>query len=292
MASNDHWNGVNSTEVNQPFGAIGLVEPTINSHEKFIRAAEPEWILVKLHHARQLYDKTGMTAGEWAPSNTSVLTTSTIQDVHLRHIQISDEKEIVDNFEPDMHIGGEVSAYRNEPRYRRIDLINRSMTNAIWLNGEVDADTTIVPIIKGITVQEHNLTYRALEYFDHNMAAFYGTQHFTKKGNNIKQLLTELHHIQAEVDHQERDFSLILIGLLAQALQNVPPIVIASSGMNAWLNRINVSEYDDTRIRREWEEINADAIDWLETTPEEEYDEIQHQRISANRTLKDRLAQE
>jgi len=246
-----------------PHGGIPLVEPSNKMHEQFVNAAAPAWVLIKMHHARQLYNK-GETADSWTPDQTNVITTSTIQDVQLQHITPSDEKEIVENFNPDAHIGGEVSAYRTRPRDDRIIKIYNCMRNLLWLDRELSTDTTVIPIIKGVSLEEHEMVYRVFDYLDHNHVAFYGTQHITSEELSLYQLIEELEQINEEINtHYNGSISVLLIGLLAPFLSNAPPCVTASCGMNGWRKHIEGLS-DRTRIQREWEEIEANASDWLD----------------------------
>jgi len=246
------WRGSNA-----PAGAIARIEPT-GKHQRMVNTAEPAWASLKINHARQLVNR-DETAESWFPDGTRVLTTSTINDDALDDLSVAEEAELVEAFEPDAHVGGDVSVYPDYLPDRRAELIEESMKNALWLEGEIEADTLILPLIKGITQSERELCYLALKYFDHNYAAVYATRYFTAgEGCNIYDLIDGV----SEID-RECSANIVLLGVLSPILQKMPDCVTAAAGFNGWHKRISLSD-SEQRIRREWDEIEAGVSDWLD----------------------------
>lgn len=183
-----------------PHGAVPQVEPSW-LHEEFIAAANPDWVLLKLQYADRLR-RDGETAQTWTPDGTQVVTTSTIADERLAELSIEAEAEIVEEFKPEAHIGGDVAVYREWEQWRRIRGIDHMMRNTLWLRDTVGEQTTVLPVLKGQTRVERELVYRALEEFDHQCAVQYATQYFTGgKGPQVGTMLEQLDAVAREA-HQ------------------------------------------------------------------------------------------
>lgn len=237
-----------------PAGAIARVEPT-DSHQQFLNAAEPYWISLKLHHAAQLLNR-GETADSWTPETSRVITTSTINDGRLSNLSVDEEISIVNEFNPDVHVGGDISVYPDFRPDTRIQLIHNCMKNALRIDTETD--TTVLPVLKGFRPTERELCYRVFDYFDHNCGVFYGPQYFTGGGWNFSELKEELQSI-----HEESDVNVVLYGMLSTHLNELPGNVHAAAGQNRWRERVSLEDPDSTAMRREWFEITATVDDCL-----------------------------
>lgn len=239
-----------------PSGAIARVQ-VVEAHERFINAAEPAWISLKMHEIRKLL-KRDETASSWAPEGSKVITTSTITDSELDGYPLKHEAQLINAFKPALHIGGDISVYSDFPRQRRAELIQEYVENALLLEEATD-ETTIIPLIKGFTPEEREICYRGLEYFDHDYVAYYVSQSYSSsRKNRNREIIADLQHISSCTDA-----NIIILGLLGPQLEKFPPNVVASAGFFRWYNRVNLDQDSDTVLGREWEEIQFDTTDRL-----------------------------
>jgi hypothetical protein len=240
-----------------PSGAIARVQ-ALDKHKRFIEAAEPAWISLKMHHLKTLV-KDGETADSWTPDNTSVITTSTIPDERLDGFPVHHEVQLIEAFDPAVHIGGDLSVYDGVSRLERAETIQEYMKNAIYVKNEVSTNTKIVPLIKGFTPSEQELCFRGLKYFDHDYVAYYTSQLFTSGNiNRMDDLMVDLERVNGCTDAK-----VISIGMLAESLREMPSAVVASAGFSRWHNRVDAESDSERKMRRVWEEIEADVYDYL-----------------------------
>lgn len=249
-----------------PRGAVAAVEGDYNGHDVFVDAVQPDWVLLKLHHARAIYNagagsgRGGTTADEWAPDETNVITTSTIQDDKLDGYSINRERRLIEAFEPAAHVAADVSVYDAFSASRRAELIQEYMSNVIWFDRELDADTLVIPQLKGFTNPERQICYEGFDYFSHDFVAYYIGQLFTSSSpNRFESVKEDIHHA-----HANADIELMMIGLLGpEFLSELPDSVVAGTGMHAWRSRLDLPADSATKCRRVWEEISADVEDAL-----------------------------
>lgn len=252
------------TDTSFPDGAVARIEASF-AHMGFVWAAEPDWVSMKIApHVRRLVDN-GLTAESCVPDGTNVITTSTIHDRELSSLTVSEEADLVEAFEPDVHVAGDVSAYLWMLPSKRAELIRESMRNAIWLDRECDSDATFVPILKGPTVQERELCYTAMEYFDHDYIAVYATRYFTGGGGaNTYKLVEDLFEI-----HNESNLDIFLIGAMSpRVTEKTPDSVVAAGGLNTWKSEISFSEFDPERASSVWDGLSEEirqAVDYSPT---------------------------
>lgn len=215
-------------------GCIARVEPTSN-YQDFLHVVRPEWAMIKLHHAGHLVDR-GETAASWAP-HTKLITTSTINDELLEDLSWEEERDIVQAFRPRYHIPTDVSVYRDQSTSARVEGIENCLTGAAYMKGELaHLDTEIIPLFKGYTDSERELSLRAAESLNADRVAIYVSRYFSgNQGNNRKRLF---HHLERYGKHDMPPT--VLIGLLSpNYLQRVPEYVVAGSGQNQWRQRYN-----------------------------------------------------
>jgi hypothetical protein len=262
---------VSRTEMREkPVGAIPRVEfmgenRTSTDHMRFLEAARPAWVSLKINHAKWLAEH-GETADSWTPGEINVLTTSTIQDEDLANLRPEEEAEIINQFQPACHIGGDISVYPDTPVDQRAKLIQDCMKNAVYLDYETTDETAIIPLIKGITREEREICYRELAEFEHNFAAVYMSRYFSPhSGNQRRKAVEDVREIDEECD----DVNLVLMGLMKKTLRRMPESVIASAGFQAWYQpaksylKGEETLGKEAALRRVWEEVEADVTDWL-----------------------------
>lgn len=248
-----------------PTGAIPRVQPYRAAHT-FINAAEPETALINYTDARRLL-KRNETARTWFPDATSVITTTTIRDEELNLVTWEKELERVLDFQPDYHIPTDYSTYEAQDRTERLTAVIECMNGHLWMEQQLrehDADTQLIPLVKGTTERERALCY---EVFDRapdgafaDYCAYYATQYFTS-GNGI-QIDALIEDVQSIADEQDR--KILLIGLMSpNYLDRMPSQVVAAAGQNAWRKPIAPTTTETNEIRRQWDEIKTEVTDAL-----------------------------
>jgi hypothetical protein len=240
-------------------GCIARVEPTAYYRE-FLEVVRPEWAMLKLHHASQLVDS-GETADSWAP-HTKLITTSTINDPRLEEISWQEERDIVRSFQPQRHIPTDVSVYRDQSTADRVEGIKNCMTGAAYMQSELaTVNTEIIPLFKGYTRSERNLSLQAVDALDASRVAIYVSRYFSgNRGNNRKRLF---HHLERYAEHNMPP--VMLIGLLSpKYLERVPDYVIAASGQNQWRDRYDPDSQTAEESRVEYEILSQAASESLD----------------------------
>lgn len=252
--------------VHAPTGAIPRVQP-YRSDTLFLDAAEPEYALINYTDARRLL-KRGETADSWFPDETSVITTTTIRDEELNLVTWERELERVLEFGPTYHLPTDYSTYEDEEEEDRITATLDCMEGTLWMQRKLrehDAETQIIPLVKGTSPLERKSCYNVFEEASFgDLCAYYCTQYFTSgNGIQIAELVEDVRAIA-----REQDRPILLIGLLsANYLERMPEQVAAAAGQNAWRKPISPTNTENEEIRRQWDEIVADAESALANSP-------------------------
>lgn len=244
-------------------GCIARVEPTAYYRE-FLEVVRPEWAMLKLHHASQLVDS-GETADSWAP-HTKLITTSTINDPRLEEISWQEERDIIQSFQPHRHIPTDVSTYRDQSTSDRVDGIKNCLTGAAYMQSELaNVATEVIPLFKGYTRSERELSLQGVDVLDANRVAIYVSRYFSgNQGNNRKRLFN---HLERYAEHDMPPT--ILIGLLSpRYLKRVPDYVVAASGQNQWRERYDPDSQTAQESRTEYELLSQAVGESLNLPPQ------------------------
>jgi len=243
-------------------GCIARVEPTAY-YQQFLETVRPEWAMLKLHHVSQLVDN-GETATTWAP-HTNLITTSTINDPRLEELSWEEERDIIRAFKPERHIPTDVSVYRDQSTSTRVAGIKNCLTGAAYMQSEfADIDTEIIPLFKGYTRSERNLSLQGIDTLGVDRAAIYVSRYFSgNRGNNRKRLF---HHLKKYAKHDMPP--VVLIGLLSpRYLERVPDYVVAASGQNQWRKRYDPDTQTEREAQKEYNTLSEDVIEALNVSP-------------------------
>lgn len=236
--------------------SLPVVVPLVEvqrTHHTFLHAAQPRAALLKLTHARRLIKRDEL---DWLPQNTALITTSTVNDNSLAHIDWETELEIIQTLQPAYHIPTDYSLYDDMTLRERRTAIKNCMNGTRWIADQLTTttpSTTLLPLLKGKTRNERTLCYDALDELNCDTAAFYATQYFTSgQGNNINALIERLTTIQ----HEQPTLSIFLIGLLAPSyLERLPSNVTAVSGQNQWRSRVTPTTMTNREIETTWQSL-------------------------------------
>ena len=249
-----------------PRGAIPSVEP-YHSYSAFLQAAQPEYALLKYTDMRKLV-KRGETADSYFPDPTSVITTTTIRDTQLNLVSWERERNRVLAFGPDYHIPADYSTYEQQDVTDRSRNVLHCMEGLLWMQRhlrEHDADTRLIPLVKGTTPAERALCYEVFDRagFD-DYCAFYGTQYFSGgAGIRINELVADLTAVATEQDRE-----IVLIGLLSpNYLDRVPEAVSAAAGQTAWRQHLSPTTQEPAEMQDWWAEFTTDVSQALDTAP-------------------------
>lgn len=250
-------------------GPIPIVDP-VPKHRRFMQTVHPEYVYLKMHNARQLL-KQGYTAPEWAPDSTGVITSSSINDSQLLNIPvrepqsgIRDEVDIVTEFQPVAHIGGDFPIYPDRSEPIRRGLCRDMMENVITVANETPSDIPVFPIIKGYSETERNIVYTGCEFIQSNVYTIYGTQFFTSGGNRKYELLDYVSTVHEELTARGEPFTIWIIGLQTGFLSEFPSSVSVGVGKRHE-RECNLETTSKQWITRKWNAISAEITDALRT---------------------------
>jgi hypothetical protein len=242
-------------------GAIPRIEAQ-EAHIEFVNAVAPPSVMLPIDHAERLAND-GNTADSLFPARTRVITTTTIADDLLDRLSWDKECDIVERFEPAMHIPADHAVYGDDPSEKRADRAHRCATGTLWMADQFtkqDLSTEIVPLIKGTTEPTRSFGYRACEALETNLAAVYVAQYFTGSGGHPA-IFRLLEAIQTETD---ATLDLLVIGLLSTYyLPDVPANVVAASGLKAWLDAVEPRTSNPSTMREGYRSLAADVEEAL-----------------------------
>lgn len=212
---------IDNTEL--PIGAVCRIEHQ-KVHRNFVQSAKPKWVMVDIIHARRFLRK-GRDSS-WFPDETNVITTSTVSDEKLELWSWERERDVVKEFNPDFHIPTDYSVYGDDSFDKRMDAVKNCMQGTLWMHDEIGDNVTILPLIKGYTVNEREMCYWVIKKMNAPMGVFYGAQYWSRGGVPFDELKDDLSVIGEEIT-----LPIHIIGLLSENyLTKIPKWVVSGSG--------------------------------------------------------------
>lgn len=255
------------TQTPYPTGVIPRVEVQ-HAHKQFVDAVSPSVVMLKLTHARRLV-KRDETASSYFGSDTDVIVTTTVNDTALHLTSWEQERDLIAAFEPTYHIPTDYTTYETQSAETRRENIAKCMQGTQWMQTQLDArnvDTTIIPLVKGLTPAERELCYETFAEAGFTYAGFYATQYFTGNGNQIAQLEADIETIVEETDDE---LELLVIGLLApQYVERLPPAVVAVAGQRQWRTRVTPRTQSPSEMNAAYDELVTDVTHALDRLPD------------------------
>lgn len=275
--------------VNGPFPRIERQR----THHDFLWAVRPPAAMTNIIHARRMLMH-GESADDFFPPETSVFLTTTIPDDDLMDYSFADEVRIVAEFAPDYYLPFDFPVYGDMEEETRMDhirqvgggtldmarLLDATEENAPRLADETgvdvttvkaaaEADTELVPLIKGTTASERNVMERVAEEIDASMIAKYGTQYMTVPGSgNYPALRRTLEAINDETD----GFPVIVIGLLSPtgkySLEGLPDNVCGAAGLNQWRAPVDPAQNTPSEMRDAYADLDREVAEALGHSPQ------------------------
>lgn len=247
-----------------PFrGAVPRIEKQY-AHQDFLTAATPETALINIVHVRRLL-KAGETADSWFPDPTTVVTTTTVADNRLAHINWSHEFAFIKAFVPDYHLPTDYPVYGDMDPSRRVQNTKRCARGTRTAARELaDTPTTVIPLIKGTNAGERAICHQAARDLDAPMVAKYGTQYFTVAGSGqFPALQHDVTAIAAEIDDDQDVF---VIGAMSPTgkfgVHQFPDAVVAVAGAR-WWNTVKPRSTAAGQMRATWSTFQNDVCDAL-----------------------------
>lgn len=256
------------------------------AHKDFIQAVEPDFVLVKIHYARQFL-KRGITADDRFPSDTQVITTTSIRDDKNSALPGEHngyrrgEWDIVREFEPDYHIPSDESDYLDFPDEKRYNRVQDCMEGTVNMANHIaDADiaTRILPWFKGVTKKERLTTYRTVEQLGLDYMVFYANGYFNgRDGNYRRELVEDLELIVDEattVMNHIDDIEICVLNCQSpNLLSKFPDEVVASSGLwvgqnRGWREKIVPTKQTDTEMREIFDDVDERVCEALGVQPD------------------------
>jgi len=214
-----------------PTGPVLLVEP---QHEPFYTDhSQSLTVTIRINHVRTLVNR-GETAETHFGDNTTVITTTTVNDRRLARLDWETERDLVCRFNPDYHVPCDYPVYKEDDPAERRTHVRKCLKGTIWMATQLHGvKTRVIPLLKGETAGERGLCHRVFAHLGVDYCVFYGTQYFTASIGFYK-LLEDLRQAVSEAPR----LKIMLIGLqAAHRLEQLPPQVVAAAGQR-WIDEV------------------------------------------------------
>jgi hypothetical protein len=247
-----------------PFrGAVPRIEKQY-AHQDFLTAATPETALINIVHVRRLL-KAGETADSWFPDPTTVVTTTTVADKRLAHINWSHELAFIKAFAPDFHLPTDYPVYGDMDPQRRVENTKQCAKGTRYIAAELaDTTTTVIPLIKGTNAGERRICQHVARGIDAPMVAKYGTQYFTVPGSGqFPALKEDVVDITREISDDQDVF---VIGAMSPSgkfgVQKFPDAVVAVAGAR-WWDTVQPRSMPPDEMQATWSTFQGQVCDAL-----------------------------
>ncbi len=258
-----------------PRGAVANVERQ-QAHARFVREVEPDYVVMRITHARRLM-KDDTTFGEYYPDSVDVVTTTTVPDNKLNllgwnrddeDLQRYSELDIVRAVEPDFHVPTDYSIYEQMDEDEQLESL-RSYVEGVRYMAEqtADSDLELLPLVKGRTRERRETVYDLFDELDTDYVSFYATPYYTG-GRGLKQgdLVADVEKVAVEYDAD-----LFVMGALSpRTLRRFPTDVVAASGLNQWRKRCTPRESTPEKMRTAYQALSEEVDQALAHNPYEE----------------------
>lgn len=247
-----------------PRGAVARVEAQW-SHRDFVEAVEPEYVMMKITHARRLMKNGETFASYFGTDEPNYIITTTVNDASLNLLHWERELEIIEAVDPDYHIPTDYSVYEDHDDDEQIDLIERCMEGTRWMHDQLaDTDTEIIPLIKGLEREHRELCYETFDDLDLDYCAFYGTRYFTGGyGLRVNDLIEDVEDIAVEYDPD-----ILAIGVLSpNYVRRLPTNVVAAAGQARWRMRVKPRKQSEAEMETAYGELADEVKQALDTPP-------------------------
>ncbi|WP_146047435.1 hypothetical protein [Haloferax marisrubri] len=251
--------GFNPAKIDDtPRGTVILAEPQ-SAHQRFLQGIPQETkVLLRISDANTLLNRSE-TASTYYGDETTVITTTTVQDKYLSELTWERELELIKEFEPDYHIPCDYPVYKHDKEDQRRGHVRNCLEGTLWVGQHLsDVKTRIIPLVKGETPSERGLCYRVFDEINAEYVAVYGTQYFLS-GKGFSPLLETLQAIASEASH----LKIMLIGLQSpRLLEQAPPQVVAAAGQR-WIRQVQLRDVPLSNSHRLFGEMDCAITDSL-----------------------------
>lgn len=266
--------------VRYPHGLIARVE-THKTHRKFINAVQPDQVMVKHEDAERLVGR-GETASSYFGPETTVVVTTTQDDRSLSEITWDDEFDMLRRFKPDFTIPADYPTYVDDEEKERMENVKNCMRGTVYIHEKIQStptlNTSVIPLIKGITPRERRVCYSVFRQREWEYAAYYGTQYFTGgEGGRVWELERDL---RAVANETSGELGILLIGALADyTLTKMPSSVVAAAGMHRWRTAVEPQKNPKSTMQSEYTRVGEAVTEALNN---DESDVIRPQAVEQN----------
>jgi hypothetical protein len=256
------------------------------AHRRFLWAVRPPMAMVSILRARQLL-RNGHTADEWAPPETTVITSTTIPDEKLSHIPISQESEkyradresnnpqrrerlteaeIIGGFRPDIHIPADYPTYGDMPAEQQVENARKCAEGTLYLAQRLPDDIGIIPLIKGEVPEARRYCLAAASELGGGMAAVYLAQHYSVVDGGGPHAARNL--VRKITNESGGNLPLLTIGAASpRELDAMPETVAAGAGKHRWFRPVEPRSSPPKEMRQTYQTIADETADALGTFP-------------------------
>ena len=237
-----------------PTGPVLLMERQ-NAHDRFHEEYPHRLtVLLRITAVQTLVNK-GETADSYFGPDTTVITTTTVNDRILADLEWEDELVLVQQFQPGFHIPCDYPVYKDDDPLPRRKHLLKCLEGMIWMARNLaGTKTRVIPLLKGETPHERQLCYRVFTHLGARYCVFYGTQYFTAN-IGFYQLRDDLRTVVSEAPY----LRIMLIGLQApHRLEQLPPQIVAAAGQR-WIDEVQLREISSEESRERYTQMEQNV---------------------------------
>lgn len=256
-------------------GFIPRVEAQ-RAHHDFLWAVRPPAAMLGIERSRQLV-KRGETADSYFPPETTVITTTTINDRKLHQIPVHraaaddetvwTEEEIVWAFRPDAHLPADFPTYGDDPPDVRETNARRCAEGMLYMARNTPPEVSIIPLIKGTTAAERRPCEVAAGIINTGIAAVYVQQHYSVGGGGGEGAARDL--VRSIINETDGQFPLLLVGAGSpHTVGKYPEAVVATAAQRTWREPVAPRTNAPGQMRDHYTSVDAGVAGALSDGPQ------------------------
>lgn len=228
-----------------PKGIVQTIQLRHKKHETYLKGNEDDLtVMLKLKSVNSLVNQFDNPRSLLEPHH-KVVTSSAMHDDTLLNWPWNREAKVVKKFQPDFHLPGDRSIYRNMSRKKQKEALMRWAKGTRYVTSELsDTDVTLIPFVKGWEEWHFEYCTQILKPLGYENCAFYASGY----KNRINELET---HIRRLVSIFQPKNVLTIGPQSKRHLECLPPEVVAAAGTR-WRRKNEEGQVIDRDKVEQW----------------------------------------
>lgn len=207
-----------------PEGIVQTTQLRHQKHEAYLKDNDADLtVMLKLTNANSLVNQFDNPRSLLEPHH-KVITSSAMHDDTLLNWPWDREAEVVKRFQPDFHLPGDRSIYRNMCIEKQKKALIKWAKGTRYITSELsNTDVTLIPIVKGWEEWHFEYCAQILKPLGYENCAFYASEY----KNRITELETHVRRLVSVLQPRK----VLTIGPQSKRhLERLPPEVVAAAG--------------------------------------------------------------